>query len=98
MSALDRVYVSTTNATSSTTEEAYVQRLYASSPPGILMSMGNLTMEANAGFLNNMSYLEVFGNAQFKTTNINDIGFEQSGIRSRKSSGTYVEKCPEWRI
>lgn len=101
MSALDKVYVTTTNTysttSSSTTTESYVQRLYATSPPGIVVSMGNLLMEASTGFLNNMSYLEVFGNAQFKTSNISDIGFEQSGIRSKKSSGTYVTKCPEWQ-
>lgn len=62
-----------------------------------MVSMGNLLMEASTGFLNNMSYLEVFGNAQFKTSNISDIGFEQSGIRSKKSSKTYVTQCYEWR-
>jgi hypothetical protein len=55
-------------------------KIYAYSPPGIIFSAGHLNMDASLGFLNNVSYLEVMGNAQFKTSSINDIGYETQSM------------------
>ena len=44
------------------------------SPPGVILSMGDFQVEASKGFVNNVSYLEVFDDAQFNTPILNDIG------------------------
>jgi len=59
---------------------SFKTRALTYSPPGYLLSMGNFALQADRGFVNNISYLEVFGNAQFNTPVINDIGLEHTGI------------------
>lgn len=57
------------------------------SPPGVMYSFGSLRAEASAGFLNNMSYIEVYGNAEFVTPHLNDMGLEDTGAGVQKVGG-----------
>lgn len=59
---------------------------YTFSPPGQLVSMGNLFMTANTGFINNVSYLEVNNEAHFEAPIIKDLGFEDKGLQVEVST------------
>lgn len=50
------------------------------SPPGDLLSMGDLDIEASEGFINNTAYVEVYGSAQFDSPMINDIGVAHEAL------------------
>lgn len=62
-------------------------RLQSWSPPGVIYSFGKLRAEASAGFLNNMSYVEVYGNAEFVTPHLNDMGLENTGAGVQRLGG-----------
>jgi hypothetical protein len=76
LNLLDKVTQSGSTQQSTT----YVTRAHTYSPAGIIVSMGDLELDASVGFLNNTAYLEVFGDAKFKTGTINDIGLAQGGV------------------
>jgi len=61
-------------------------RFYTYSPPGTITSMGDFYLNADKGFLNNISYVEIMGNAELKSilqndeAKIFDLGIEQGGF------------------
>lgn len=50
------------------------------SPPGHILSMGDLEVEATQGFVNNVSYVEVYDDAKIQTSTLNDIGLKHGSI------------------
>jgi len=62
------------------------------SPPAFLISMGDLNIEASQSFINNQSYLEVFGDAKFDTPVMNDIGMGHSIYQKNITpTGTWMD-------
>ena len=59
---------------------SYAPRVYAYSPPGLISSMGRVEVKADAGLVNNASYLEVFGGGRFKTPIVRDVGISKGGV------------------
>jgi len=59
----------------------YLPWSFYNSPPGIILSMGDVDIQAMQGFLNNVAYFEIFGNAQFTTPLIHDLGHNMSSAQ-----------------
>lgn len=74
---------------------AYTTRVYSYSPPGYLVTMGNLFVEASTGFVNTTAYLEAYGTGYFKTPKITDAGLQQGGI-AKVDTTIYREGCARW--
>tara|TARA_R110001592_G_scaffold349845_1_gene645487 strand:- start:5785 stop:8343 length:2559 start_codon:yes stop_codon:yes gene_type:complete len=79
--------VQTTSETTS-----FYTKAYSFSPPGLILSMGQLQLEAQTGFINNQAYFEVYGAAYLNSSTIRDIGLEHNGILGIESSD-YLTDC-----
>lgn len=75
------------NSVHQTTFSTYTSQTVVNSPPGVFVAMGDVEIKATQGILNNMAYLEIFGNAKFDTPLVNDIGLESQSIHEEK---TYI--------
>ncbi len=51
-----------------------------SSPPGVIAALGNVNISSSEAIINNTAYLEIFGDAQFNTPVVNDIGYAHQGF------------------
>ncbi len=64
------------------TTSTFTTQSIVDSPPGVVAVMGRAEVAATQGIINNMSYLEIFGDALFDTPLVNDIGLEDQSIKS----------------
>ncbi|WP_444924589.1 hypothetical protein ACJJH9_05610 [Microbulbifer sp. DLAB2-AF] len=94
LTLLDRNFYSSTDSLSLDieTQETIDSRSYTYSPPGIIVSLGDLETYTSKGLVNNASYLEIFGDATFISGvlnskgdtvvigRLNDYGIEHKGI------------------
>ena len=73
----------------------YRMRNYAFSPPGVVLSMGDVDITSRVGFVNNVSHFEVFGNAAFSqyTPRVNDFGLDLTGVDADPHIYTTVGYC-----
>ncbi|WP_444890835.1 hypothetical protein [Microbulbifer sp. DLAB2-AA] len=81
------------------TEETIDSRAYTYSPPGIIVSLGDLEAYASKGIINSTGYLEIFGNAVLTTGVLNEKGetvtvgrLHDYGIGYKGVSKTTVDK------
>lgn len=79
---------SSTSTTTTTENSLYTKTLYYS-PPGSIYSMGNLGIKAISSFTNSVSYIEVFGDAEFDTPWLREIGLKHYDLRE---SATYIRR------
>ncbi|OUR97977.1 hypothetical protein A9Q81_11985 [Gammaproteobacteria bacterium 42_54_T18] len=56
-------------------------RVIGYSPPGFIVSVGDLGVKASHEFTNKAAYIEIFGDAIFDTPNLIDYGFENQGVQ-----------------
>lgn len=61
-------------------EEAFGSRVLAYSTPGIVRVLGDFDVKASQAFLNDIAYLEIFGDAAFDTPLVNDNGLSNESI------------------
>ena len=71
-----------------------ITRAYTYSPPGVIALFGKLELEAYTGFLNDAAYVEIFGDAEFKTPRINDFGVENEGFKGEGGATVYLKNHP----
>ncbi len=75
-------------------------RAYTYSPPGVMLSLGNVWIAAVAGVINEASFFEVYGDASFFTGNnttyypggIFDRGIAQGGV-AKSESWFFIDNC-----
>ncbi|MCH2157274.1 MAG: hypothetical protein MK096_00650 [Oleiphilaceae bacterium] len=74
------------------TTTSFYTRPYSFSPPGLIVSMGSLEMEANSSFVNKQAYFEVYGDAWLNSPSIKVVGIENDGILGLDTVH-YYEEC-----
>lgn len=60
------------------------------SPPGFVVSMGNVFLDTVDYVANVMGYIEVFGNAEIRGNTLKNFGLENEALQQTTSSFTYV--------
>lgn len=73
-------------------EEHVNSRTYVYSPAGAILSMGDFKIKSDIGFLNENSYFEVFGSADFNTPKVNNFGTKITGYDSENIVDPGVNK------
>ncbi|MFA0812148.1 hypothetical protein [Microbulbifer epialgicus] len=101
LTLLDRNFYSSTDSLTLDTEtqETIDSRSYTYSPPGIIVSLGDLETYTSKGLVNNASYLEIFGDATFTSGVLNSKGdtvvvgrVNDYGIAHKGISKTTIDK------
>ncbi|WP_444932665.1 hypothetical protein [Microbulbifer sp. JTAC008] len=96
LTLLDQTYYTILDGNTTENIETYETRAYTYSPPGIIVSLGDLETYATAGLVNNAAYLEVYGQALFDTPVVHDYGISHKAI-SKETATTKVYLCEDSR-
>ena len=78
-----------------TFEDRYETRVLSYSPQGLIVSLGDIAIEASSSFVNNLGYFEIFGNASFNSPIVHDLGLENSSVSRSLFEVTFLDDTGE---